>query len=49
MKAIETLINDKKFRTQVANNCKKAGITSQEWNENKMMILMLVANEVVNS
>ena len=42
----EDLINNAEFRAMCAQYAKKIGITSQEWNSNKVAILMALANEV---
>ena len=44
---INALINSVEFRNNCANIAKQVGITSQEWNENKVMILYSWATEVV--
>jgi hypothetical protein len=44
---INALINSVEFRNNCANIAKQVGITSQEWNENKVAILYTWATEVV--
>lgn len=41
----ESLINDLEFRKVAVKIVKKMGISAKEWNENKMLILMHLANE----
>lgn len=41
----ESLINDLEFRKVAVKIVKKMGITAKEWNENKVVILMYLANE----
>ena len=41
----ETLINDLEFRKVAVKIVKKMGITAKEWNENKMLILLHLANQ----
>ena len=41
----EDLINDLNFRKVCAKHAEKIGITSKEWNDNKISILMFFANE----
>ena len=38
-------VNDEKFREMCAEVCRENGITEQEWNENKAVILMRFANQ----
>lgn len=42
----EDLISNAEFRATCAQYAQKVGITSEEWNTNKMGILMMIANEV---
>lgn len=46
MKRREDLINDKNFRKMAADFAKKMGVTADEWNNNKMPILLMIANKV---
>jgi hypothetical protein len=39
------LVNDLDFRTSCVKLAKKLGITADEWNENKAMLLLYFANE----
>jgi hypothetical protein len=39
------LVNDVKFRKSCVKLAKKLGITAEEWNENKAMLLLYFANE----
>ncbi len=39
------LVNSEDFRTSCAEIAKQVGITSEEWNNNKAVILMMWANE----
>jgi hypothetical protein len=41
----EDLINDLNFRKLCADYAEKIGITSDEWNKNKMFLLLFYANE----
>jgi hypothetical protein len=43
-----SIINDKEFRLQAVEVAKKLGLTAQEWNENKAMILLFMANEMIS-
>lgn len=45
MKRRTDLINDKSFVEYCVEIAKKLGITAEEWNKNKAMILLLWANE----
>jgi len=45
MKRRKDLINNKSFVKDCIEMAKKLGITAEEWNKNKAMILMLWANE----
>jgi hypothetical protein len=45
LKRREDLINDIDFRELCAKHAKQIGITLDEWNKNKMPILMYFANE----
>ena len=40
------LINNPKFVKSCVESAKKLGITAQEWNQNKVGILMFFANEI---
>lgn len=42
-----TLINDEQFRIEAVEVAKQLGFTAQEWNENKAMILLFLANEMI--
>ena len=42
-----SLINDEKFRIEAVEVAKQLGFTAQEWNENKAMILLFMANEMI--
>jgi hypothetical protein len=44
---IEELVNDADFIKAAAETCKQIGVTSKEWNENKMPILMKFAANVI--
>jgi len=39
------LVNDVNFRKSCVELVKKLGITDEEWNENKAMLLLYFANE----
>jgi hypothetical protein len=39
------LVNDVNFRKSCVELVKKLGITAEEWNENKAMLLLYFANE----
>lgn len=39
------LVNDVNFRKSCVELAKKLGITAEEWNENKAMLLLYFANE----
>ena len=41
------IIEDEQFRLNAIEVCKKIGLTAKDWNENKMGILMTLANEMV--
>jgi hypothetical protein len=41
----EDLINDIEFRKTCVEGAKKMGITSEEWNANKAVIIMMFANK----
>jgi|688.fasta_scaffold1543894_1 hypothetical protein len=43
-----SIVNDKEFRLQAVEVAKKLGLTAQEWNENKAMILLFMANEMIS-
>lgn len=43
-----SIVNDKEFRLQAVEVAKKLGFTAQEWNENKAMILLFMANEMIS-
>jgi hypothetical protein len=43
-----SIVNDKEFRLQAVEVAKKLGLTAQEWNENKAMILLFIANEMIS-
>jgi hypothetical protein len=43
-----SIVNDKEFRLQAVEVAKKLGITAQEWNENKAIILLFMANEMIS-
>jgi hypothetical protein len=45
LKRREELVMDIEFRKLVAKHAENIGITSKEWNENKMPILLYFANE----
>jgi hypothetical protein len=45
LKRREDLIMDVKFRKLCARHAEQIGITSEEWNNNKMPMLMFFANE----
>jgi hypothetical protein len=45
MKRRTDLVESVEFRTKCVEVAKKLGITPKEWNENKVAILMLMANE----
>ena len=42
-----SLINYEKFRIEAVEVAKQLGFTAQEWNENKAMILLFMANEMI--
>lgn len=45
MKRRTDLVNDAKFREICVNHVKQMGVSAQEWNENKVLFLMMFANE----
>ena len=45
LKRRENLVNDESFRKVCAKVAKKVGITKEEWDNNKAIILMHFANE----
>lgn len=45
LKRREDLVMDIEFRKIVAKHAEKIGITADEWNNNKMPILLYFANE----
>jgi hypothetical protein len=45
LKRRSDLVNDIEFRKIAVELAKKMGITSEEWNKNKMPILLILANE----
>ena len=44
---ITELVTDPNFIRTAAEAVKVIGITPKEWNENRMMILMILANEMI--
>lgn len=45
LKRRSDLVECLQFRKQAVKVAKKLGITSEEWNKNKMAILLMLANE----
>ena len=45
LKRRRDLVECLQFRKQAVKVAKKLGITAQEWNDNKMAILLMLANE----
>jgi hypothetical protein len=41
------LVEDVKFRELCVKMCKQLGITSSEWNKNKMEICLFIANQFI--
>lgn len=44
---IEALVYNEDFRKAAIETCKQIGITSKEWNENKIAILTKFASQIV--
>jgi len=40
------LVNDESFRTICAEQMKNSGMTEKEWNDNKAVICLMLANEI---
>ena len=45
---IETIVTDSKFIALAAKTAQKLGIPAEEWNNNKMLYLIMFAQEILN-